>query len=322
MGPRKVADEASFSDIDLEEERERDSELPPSLMGGDDESSFSGLGDEPSTRRSRARRVRRARRPRTSKSSSPTPREVDELGEGDLEGGDDFGEEEFAGGDEEDEDLEGAEPGTDEEMEFGISGDEAAQGLSLPPEVLRKQRGEEFEAKQAALGRRTLTIVLRIAAVLVLVIGGGAALNFTEYGLFGIYYWERWLPEAGDPEFARSAIEKAEKLSSKRHVRRRQARAQGAGRGAAQGRPEPRAAHAQLAARVAVHRALRRRPASRGTRGGDHEAPRGALVQGAGHGPGARRRCGAAQAMGGDGRAARAGARAGRERSVRRVAVG
>lgn len=213
MGPRKVADEASFSDIELDDDNQHDSELPPSLMGGDDESSFSGLGDEPSIPSARAPRPPRPPSQDIEELEPDAEEEVDELGEGDLEGGDDFGEEEFAGGDEED-DLEDAEPGSDEEMEFGISGDEA-KGLSLPPEVLRKQRGEEFEAKQAALGKRTLKIVLRIAALLVLVIGGGAALNFTEYGLFGIYYWERWLPEAGDAEFARSAIEKAEKLSSK-----------------------------------------------------------------------------------------------------------
>ena len=100
-------------------------------------------------------------------------------------------------------------------MEFGISGEEAARGgVAIPPEMLRKQRGEQFEAKQAALGKRAITIVTYVAILLVLLIGGGAALTFTEYGVFGTYYWERWLPEAGDPTFARQAIEKSEKLAS------------------------------------------------------------------------------------------------------------
>ncbi len=43
---------------------------------------------------------------------------------------------------------------------------------------------------------------------------GGAALTFTQYGVFGIYFWERWLPEAGSQQFAHSAIEKAEKIAA------------------------------------------------------------------------------------------------------------
>ena len=98
-------------------------------------------------------------------------------------------------------------------MEFGISDEEGERSEGLAPEMLRRQRGEEFEAKQAALGKRTLTIVIRVAVLLVLSGAAGAALKFTEYGVFGIYFWERYLPEAGDAQLARTTIEKAEKIA-------------------------------------------------------------------------------------------------------------
>ena len=46
-------------------------------------------------------------------------------------------------------------------MEFGIDGEaegEEGGSFSLPPDVLRRQRGEEFEAKQVAAGRRATTV--------------------------------------------------------------------------------------------------------------------------------------------------------------------
>ena len=208
-------EESSFGDLTLDEEH-GDSDLPPSLLG-DEESSFDELNleeDRPSGP---------VPGPPPRRGAAPPLDDVEELDPGaeDLEDDpfdspprrdsrvsndeeeDDFGEAEFDEGEE----------GDAEETEFGISGDEA-RGLGLPPEILRKQRGEEFEAKQAALGRRAVTILVRVAILLVLLIGGGAALTFTDYGVFGIYYWERWLPAAGDARFASEAISKAEKLAS------------------------------------------------------------------------------------------------------------
>jgi predicted Zn finger-like uncharacterized protein len=214
MGGRSapVTDESSFGDLTL---GDGDSDLPPSLMG-DDESSFGDLS--PESERPRPPPPRAPAPPRSSgragalddvEELEPDP-EPDELGDESFdEQDDDFGEAEFQEGEEE-----GAAEGSDEEMEFGISGEEGGRGMSLPPEVLRRQRGEEFEAKQAARGQRTITIVMRVAILLVLLGAGGAALTFTSYGVFGIYYWEHLLPEAGDPQFARSAIEKAEKIAA------------------------------------------------------------------------------------------------------------
>lgn len=208
MGARGAAlrDEASFGDVDIEEES--DSDLPPSLLGAD-ESSFSDLSFEGG----RPMPAARAKAPPNRPLAAPLGEEdVEELEPDaeypepyDAEPGDDFAEEDFDG--------EGEDDASEEEMEFGISGDEA-RGLSLPPEILRRQRGEEFEAKQAALGKRTVTIVVRLAVLLVLLAGVGAGLKFTEYGVFGIYYLERYLPEAGDPQLVRSAIEKSEKIAA------------------------------------------------------------------------------------------------------------
>jgi predicted Zn finger-like uncharacterized protein len=198
-----------------------DSELPPSLLGGD-ESSFGDLNMEeddglslsdPPAPRSSASGAKRAA-PMQQASAPPAHGggyEDDLLGdeivdeEEEYEEGDDFGEEDFVEGE--------GEEGDDEEMEFGISGDEEGRA-SLAPDALRRQRGEDFEARQAASRKRTVTIIVRLAALLVLLTAGSAALAFTEYGIFGIYYWEKWLPEAGDPEFARSAIQKAEKIGA------------------------------------------------------------------------------------------------------------
>jgi predicted Zn finger-like uncharacterized protein len=196
-----------------------DSELPPSLLGGD-ESSFGdlnmeeddglGLSDPPAPRVPAPRKT--APMPQSSLPPSLGGGHADDLlgdeivdEEEEYDEGDDFGEEDFVEGE--------GEEGEDQEMEFGIDGDEEGRA-SLAPDALRRQRGEDFEARQAASRKRTVTIIVRLAALLVLLTAGSAALAFTEYGIFGIYYWEKWLPEAGDPEFARSAIQKAEKMAS------------------------------------------------------------------------------------------------------------
>jgi tetratricopeptide (TPR) repeat protein len=196
-----------------------DSDLPPSLMG-EDESSFSDLDlteEDPAPRPPVPRPPAAPRLGARGAVSDeieelePDAELEDGLGGEEAYEGDDFGEAEFQEG-EEGEGEEEAEGG--EDMEFGISGEAAERAGSLPPEVLRRQRGEDFEAKQAARGQRTLTNFLRVAILLVVAGAAGAALTFTEYGVFGVYFWERWLPEAGDPQFARSAIEKAEKIAA------------------------------------------------------------------------------------------------------------
>jgi len=111
--------------------------------------------------------------------------------------------------------ISGLEDGLRDEMEFGIPDldtdalDQATMGL--PPDILRRQRGIEFEAKREAYARKTLKVAIRIGVVLLVVAGAGLSLGLTEYGFFGAYFFERYLPSAGTPAIAKSAIEKAEK---------------------------------------------------------------------------------------------------------------
>jgi tetratricopeptide (TPR) repeat protein len=96
----------------------------------------------------------------------------------------------------------GLEGGADDSMEFGIAEGEG-EGFALPPEILRRQRGEE-DTTAVDRGKRALHVL----------IGAGAALGFTDYGFFGIYVLEQYLPEAANPRFAREAIERAEKSAA------------------------------------------------------------------------------------------------------------
>ncbi|HKP59340.1 MAG TPA: tetratricopeptide repeat protein, partial [Polyangiales bacterium] len=102
---------------------------------------------------------------------------------------------------------------TDESMEFGIA-DAEGEGFALPPEILRRQRGEDVDATPVDKSKRALHVLLGVALLLVVVGGAGAALGFTDYGFFGIYVLEQYLPEAGSPKFAREAIERAEKSAA------------------------------------------------------------------------------------------------------------
>jgi|GEM_PF-573170 len=100
----------------------------------------------------------------------------------------------------------------EEDMEFGIApGDE---NLGLPPELLRRNKGEAEQAEEAASGKRALRVLIGVAAGLVLLGGAGAAMGLTDHGFFAVYYLERFLPEAADARFAHEAITRAEKTAS------------------------------------------------------------------------------------------------------------
>jgi cellulose synthase operon protein C len=105
-----------------------------------------------------------------------------------------------------------ADESTEEDMEFGIAGGD--ENLGLPPELLRRNKGEAAQADDAARGKRALKVLIGVAAALALLGGGGAALGLTDYGFFGVYYWEQFLPEAADARFAHEAIARAEKTAS------------------------------------------------------------------------------------------------------------
>jgi len=100
----------------------------------------------------------------------------------------------------------------EEDMEFGIAaGDES---LGLPPELLRRNKGDTEQAEEAASGKRALRVLIGVAAALVLLGGAGAAMGLTDHGFFGVYFLEQFLPEAADARFAHEAIARAEKTAS------------------------------------------------------------------------------------------------------------
>jgi predicted Zn finger-like uncharacterized protein len=111
--------------------------------------------------------------------------------------------------------------GGEDEMEFGMEDSAAAMDdgeldegdMALPPDILRRQRGAEFEAKQQAAVRRTLMLVVKIAVALAVFTVAGLGMGWTEHGIFGIYFFEQYLPSAGSLEFARDAIADAEKAA-------------------------------------------------------------------------------------------------------------
>ena len=100
-----------------------------------------------------------------------------------------------------------------EDMEFGIAGVEAEEGFALPPEILRRQRGEAAQAADVARGKRALHALIGVAVAVVVLGGVGAALGLTDYGFFGSYFLERYLPEAGEPRVIRDGIARAEKTA-------------------------------------------------------------------------------------------------------------
>jgi predicted Zn finger-like uncharacterized protein len=101
----------------------------------------------------------------------------------------------------------------EDDMEFGIASD-AEDGFALPPEILRRQRGEAAQAADVARGKRALHVLIGVAIVLAVFGALGAGLGFTDYGYFGVYFLERYLPEAGEPRFTREVIARAEKTAA------------------------------------------------------------------------------------------------------------
>ena len=117
----------------------------------------------------------------------------------------------------------GEDEAEDDEMEFGMQGaalldDEESEldedAMALPPDILRRQRGAEFEAKQQAAMRRSLMLVVKIAVALALIAVAGLGMGMTEHGIFGIYFFEQYLPSASSDEFARDAIADSEKTAA------------------------------------------------------------------------------------------------------------
>lgn len=125
-------------------------------------------------------------------------------GEFDL-GGDDGSELDLGGG------------GGDDGLEFtGLPQDEAEDDLGDLPEVgaegtkRKKKKRSRTRPESGAPPKKKRTGLIALVATLALFVGAGFALKFTPHGMFGIYFVEQFLPEAGSEGSARQAIEAAE----------------------------------------------------------------------------------------------------------------
>ncbi|HEX7479532.1 MAG TPA: tetratricopeptide repeat protein [Polyangiales bacterium] len=209
VGRPPAADQSSFGDLNTAGDS-----LPPSLMSESDETSFGDIQPEPVSRGPSAPTAGMGMTPPLDLGGSIPPAlrgddVVEDILDDDTDldaDGDDYGEVALP---------EGGAEGSEEDMEFGIAeGAEEEGGFALPPEILRRQRGEDADATEAARGKRAVYVLAGVAIVLVVLGGAGAALGLTDYGFFGIYYLERYLPEAGDAKFAHDAIARAEKTAA------------------------------------------------------------------------------------------------------------
>lgn len=100
------------------------------------------------------------------------------------------------------------------EMEFGLPARDGEADIQIPEDILRRQRGETAPVTEVTAAKRALRLVVQLAVFLGVVTAVGAGLSLTNYGFFGMYYLERYLPAAGQPKAVRAAIERAEKAAA------------------------------------------------------------------------------------------------------------
>jgi cytochrome c-type biogenesis protein CcmH/NrfG len=99
-------------------------------------------------------------------------------------------------------------------MEFGLPGRDGEEAISIPEEILRRQRGEKPLEEEQPAGNRAIRALVQLGIFLGVLALVGTALSLTNYGFFGMYYLERYLPAAGEPKAVRAAIERAEKVAA------------------------------------------------------------------------------------------------------------
>ncbi|MCB9595883.1 MAG: zinc-ribbon domain-containing protein [Sandaracinaceae bacterium] len=108
--------------------------------------------------------------------------------------------------------TDGVVPGGDD-MEFADLPQGDGDGRdSLPPP--RVAVGKTRKAPKADTGPKKSRAALIAGVLLVLLLGGGAALGLTPYGIFGINLLEPFLPGAGDPAQVQAAIRTAEERAA------------------------------------------------------------------------------------------------------------
>lgn len=107
-----------------------------------------------------------------------------------------------------------------DEMEFADIPEERESMVGLPPlspsmpdAIAKRPLDDAPPAKQAELAPKKsgLGALGAVLGFLLLLVAAGAGLGFTPYGWFGVYYLERYLPEAGDDAAIAQQIAQAEK---------------------------------------------------------------------------------------------------------------
>ena len=100
--------------------------------------------------------------------------------------------------------------------------DDGAGGMDLPSAEVASAAAAAAASKPkkrrerpvAGTTRKKRTGLWVMVAVALLVVAGGAALHFTPYGLFGMYFVERYRPEAGDPGRIQLVLDDADELAA------------------------------------------------------------------------------------------------------------
>jgi len=106
--------------------------------------------------------------------------------------------------------------GDADDMEFADIPQEGASAPaegrdSLPPPRVVAQKKKDLKGPAKPKKSRA---VLVVAAVLGLLVAAGVGLGFTPYGYFGVYFFDQFMPGAGDPAQVRSTIASAEELAA------------------------------------------------------------------------------------------------------------
>jgi tetratricopeptide (TPR) repeat protein len=83
-----------------------------------------------------------------------------------------------------------------------------------PPRVAVDARKADKAAKKTSTEPKKSRAAVIVAALLVLVLAAGVGLGFTPHGYFGMYFFDQYMPGAGDPGQVRAAITRAEEQAA------------------------------------------------------------------------------------------------------------
>lgn len=104
--------------------------------------------------------------------------------------------------------------GSADDMEFADipQGDGSSATAAPREEVVARVPRQRPEPKPAAPVRKGRAAIIA-AVILGVLLAAGAGLEFTPYGMFGIYFFDRFMPGAGDPARVAAVIREAEEVA-------------------------------------------------------------------------------------------------------------